>query len=737
MAASGKPWSIASSSTAARDGRSPRTRTITLAQAVALYVGAVVGAGVLVLPGVAAGRAGPASLLAWGFDGFLGIPIALTFAALAARFPDAGGVSVFAARAFGSVVGAIVGWFYFFAAAAAQALVTLTGAHYAADALGWGRGETYGLAAVTLLIAVVANLRGLRVSARLQLALAAAIAAVLVAATLAAIPHERAAHLTPFLTDGWQSVGRAAFTLFFAFFGWEAITHLSAEFRDPARDVPRATIMSVFLVTALYLGVAFSVVATGTYGSPALDRVAVAHVLSGSLGVSARVIAPSAALVITLGTANAFVAATSRLGYALGRDGAFPRWMSRHNGDVPATSIVAVAVIAGGGLALGYLRGWGADSFLVVPNSLVIVVYIVGMLAGVRLLRGRGRLLAAVATVLCVALLPFVGVSLALPFGVAAAALLYRWSGRRLGPGNGDRRQRTRRVGTSSRLTSHVSDDIPQAMPSADLGGLVLTALTDARGSFMSYRGAFPGGSDELERFGRSRYRELYAGPAWVLPFRAFLVRSESGVVLIDAGVGPRPGDFLPARQGWLPSSLESAGVSPAEVDVVILTHLHVDHVGWAAVDGSPYFSRARYVASANDWAFFETREESRAVFAEKLEPLERVGALELVELCETIVAPGVVMFPTVGHTPGHMSVRVAGAEAEAVVLGDVAVHPLQLHDPDLAYVHEVDAVVAARTRSSLLEELAAAEVVVAAAHLPNGLGRVVRDGGAFAWEEL
>ena len=71
----------------------------------------------LVLPGVAADRAGPASLLAWLFDGALGVPVALTFAALASRFPDAGGVSVFAARAFGGAAGAVVGWFYFFAAA--------------------------------------------------------------------------------------------------------------------------------------------------------------------------------------------------------------------------------------------------------------------------------------------------------------------------------------------------------------------------------------------------------------------------------------------------------------------------------------------------------------------------------------------------------------------------------------------------------------------------------------------
>ena len=401
--------------------------TISLPQAVALYCGAVVGAGVLVLPGVAADRAGPASLLAWLFDGALGVPVALTFAALASRFPDAGGVSVFAARAFGGAAGAVVGWFYFFAAAIAQALVTLTGAHYAADALGSGRAATYAVATAMLAIAVAANLRGLRVSARLQLALAAGVAGILLVTSIAAIPHEHVAHLSPFFAHGPAAVAHAAVLLFFAFFGWEAITHLSAEFRDPARDVPLATTISVFLVTAAYFGVAFAVVATGVYGDERLDRVAVTHVLSSSVGVSAQIVAPTAACVITLGTANAFVAATSRLGFALGRDRAFPAPMARLNASgVPTVAVLVVGGIAATGLALGYANGWGAEDFLVVPNSLTIVVYLLGMLAGVRLLRGRARLLAVVTAALCAGLLPFVGVSLAIPAGVAVAAVLYR-----------------------------------------------------------------------------------------------------------------------------------------------------------------------------------------------------------------------------------------------------------------------------------------------------------------------
>ena len=402
-------------------------KTVTLPQAVALYAGAVIGAGVLILPGVAASEAGPASLIAWAFDGLLRVPIALTFAALAARLPDAGGVSVYASRAFGGAVGAVVGWFYFFAAAVAQALVVLTGAHYAADALDWSGGATYGVAALILAVAVLANLRGLRLSARLQLVLSGAVALVLVAATVAALPRLELDAMTPFLPHGWPSVGDAAIVLFFAFFGWEAITHLSSEFRNAERDVPLATLFSVVLVTLVYLGVASAVVATGTYGSAELDRVAVAHVLADSFGVSAQAVAATGAVVITLGTANAFVAATSRLGYALGRDEAFPRAMARLNArGVPTVAVIAVGALAGGALVLAYVRSWGAEAFLVVPNSLVIVVYLIGMAAGLRLLHGRARVLALVAFALCLVILPFAGVSLVLPLGVALAALLYR-----------------------------------------------------------------------------------------------------------------------------------------------------------------------------------------------------------------------------------------------------------------------------------------------------------------------
>src|SRR5438477_11100520 len=132
------------------------SRTVSLPQGIALYLGGVIGGGVLLLPGVSASLAGPASMLAWLFDGLLGIPLALTFAALASRFPDAGGVASFTTRAFGGGWGAVIGWFYFFAVVVGMMMVPLSGAYYASVALGLAGGRFALSAGVLLLFAVTA-----------------------------------------------------------------------------------------------------------------------------------------------------------------------------------------------------------------------------------------------------------------------------------------------------------------------------------------------------------------------------------------------------------------------------------------------------------------------------------------------------------------------------------------------------------------------------------------------------
>lgn len=409
-------------------------RTISIPQGVALYLGAVLGAGVLLLPGLGASQAGPASLISWAFDCVLGIPLALTFASLAAHTPDAGGVLTYATRAFGPATGTVIGWFYFVAAATAQALVALTGAYYVAPYLGLSRVGVFAVAGMILFVATAANVWGLKVSGRLQLFFSGTVAVLLLLTIIVALPRMHALNWTPFDPHGIGAIGKTGVTIFFAFFGWEAICHLSAEFRDPARSVPRSTALSVGLITLLYVGLAVVTVGTGTYGTGQVNRTSIARMLARSIGGAAGEVASVIALLICLGTANAFVAATSRLGYALSRDGAFPEPLARlTTKQVPRISVLVVGGWAICCLLLSYDANWTAENLLIVPDSLVIIVYLATMVAAIRLFRGPRRWLAILATLMCCALIPFAGVVLVIPAGIAVIASLYRYRyGRRL-----------------------------------------------------------------------------------------------------------------------------------------------------------------------------------------------------------------------------------------------------------------------------------------------------------------
>ncbi|MEV6348690.1 amino acid permease [Actinoplanes sp. NPDC051851] len=394
--------------------------TIGIGQGVALYVCAILGAGVLVFPGQAASLAGPASLVAWGFSALIGLPLAFTFAALASRFPDAGGVATFASRAFGPAAGGVTGWWYFIAGSVGQTIVPLTAGYYVTAALDVDQRWAPAVAAGVLAVAVAANLAGLRFGARVQIGLAIGVAVILIAVILVALPQIRAAAFTPFAPHGVAGIGRAVVVLFFAFAGWEAIAHLSAEFRDVRRTLPIATLLTVLIVTVLYLGVAFAVVGTGAYGDRTLDRVSLGVIIERGPGFSAVGAVAVAAVVICLGTTNAFVASVSRLGFALGRDGWAPDVLTRRNRhDTPSAAVLAVGAIGGAGLVGAALFGWGTDDIVFIPSVLVLATYLLGTTAAVRLFTGVHRAVAAVALTLLLLTVPFAGRHLLIPAVIA------------------------------------------------------------------------------------------------------------------------------------------------------------------------------------------------------------------------------------------------------------------------------------------------------------------------------
>src|SRR6266536_739377 len=176
---------------------------------------------------------------------------------------------------------------------------------------------------------------------------------------------------------------------------------------------------------------------------------------------------------------------------------------------------------------------------------------------------------------------------------------------------------------------------------------------------------------------------------------QTFVVRTPRHTVLIDTCVGNdknREGSALwHMRAGTYLDDLEAAGVTPSEVDYVVCTHLHIDHVGWNTrlVDGRwvPTFPRARYLFARREWEFW--REEYKTdrftgdpYHADSIVPILDAGLADLVETDQRI-DDGVWLEPTPGHTPGHVCVHVAGGGREAVMSGDLMHHALQCAEPD------------------------------------------------------
>jgi amino acid efflux transporter len=413
----------------------PTPSGLSLAQGSAVSISAVLGTGVIALPALAAQVAGPASLVAWVIMIVLSVPLAMTFAALGARYPDSGGVSTYVRTAFGPRMAAVVGWTFYFAVPAGAPAAAMFGGAYVSALVGGGMRTTLATSAVIIITVVVINMGGIRISGSVQLVLAVLLATLLLVATLTALPHADAGNLTPFAPHGWWALAPAVSVLVWGFAGWEALTSLAADFRDPARHVPRATVIALVVVSVLYLGVVVASLlvlgpTAGSTGAP------LAELLAVGVGGEVRVITTIAALLLTIGTMNAYFAGISRLGAALGRDGALPVWFARGSaaGEVPRRSLSVIAAMALGALAVVAATGVGPRASVQLTTGSFILIYVLGTASAVKLLpRGTwAHRAAAIALASVVILLVLTGVYVLWTLLVAGASLIYMARRRRL-----------------------------------------------------------------------------------------------------------------------------------------------------------------------------------------------------------------------------------------------------------------------------------------------------------------
>lgn len=407
-------------------------KAMTMRYAVALYLSSVLGSGVLVLPGLAAQKAGPASLVAWVALSLISYPLAYTFASLSARRPESGGVYSFARESLGPGAANAVGWLFILWYVTGAPAVTVVAASYLAYAFPLARTEIFLIAAILTLGAFLVNYRGIVVSSRVQLAVIIAIVGLLVTAVVASAPSINPANFTPFFPNGFVPIGVSAALIFWSYLGYENVSNVAEEFKNPKKDFQRSILFSVVVIGLLYISVAVATIGTRAYAAGG-SVAPFAVMLSNALGIYGAVGTAILAVIIIFGTMNAYTTGISRVIYATAKDGGLPKLLDRVNSKtrVPDRSLMLLLGLSWTTLLLFYVFNVPLETELLIPSGAAILVYIIGSSSGIKLLKVKGakKLFPWISLAISMAMLSFVGWPLIFALALTLLGFLYRRRG--------------------------------------------------------------------------------------------------------------------------------------------------------------------------------------------------------------------------------------------------------------------------------------------------------------------
>jgi glyoxylase-like metal-dependent hydrolase (beta-lactamase superfamily II) len=280
------------------------------------------------------------------------------------------------------------------------------------------------------------------------------------------------------------------------------------------------------------------------------------------------------------------------------------------------------------------------------------------------------------------------------------------------------------------------------------LADMTIHRVLEMEGPFLPVSDVFPDLDPKILAENRASLmpKALDAKDMLLLCIQSYVVRTPHHTILVDTCVGNDK--ERPARPSWhmrtdatYMRNLAAAGLKVEDIDYVMCTHLHVDHVGWNTrlENGRwvPTFPKARYLFAKRDYDHFSAENAKAPLppFVDSVLPIVEAKRAELVG-DEHGIGDHVRLLPTPGHTPGHVAIRLGGDGDHAVMAGDLIHWPLQALYPELSPRFDVDKAQAARTRRSFLERYCDTNTLCCTAHFPSpSAGRIKRSGNGFRCE--
>ncbi|MCG9639749.1 L-methionine/branched-chain amino acid transporter [Vibrio sp. Isolate34] len=406
---------------------------ITLMSGIEQLSTTLLGTGLFMIPAIAAGIAGQLSLLAWLILFIAICPIALTFAALGKRYPNAGGTAYFVRQAFSERLETSVAWlFVSVIPVGIPAAIALAGG-FAQQLLPSPLDTPLGAQTFTVVLLIAVNLMGSKSSGRLQTVIALSIFALVSAFVWKADITVADVAIPAISSDSMWPIGAALAVMFWCFVGIEAFAHMGEEFKNPQRDFPIAIITGCFVAGLVYWACSVVILKLGAYGSAEFDAASIPWVTEQLFGNGFKTVISVLGFFACFASLNLYTQSLSRMIWAQARQHSPTSKMAQLNRrGVPLYPTLAIGFIALISCVIGELSNLDLEFFLKLANGIFVLVYLLAMLAACRLLTGISRYTAMVSLVICT--LVFICLSWSMLYAVTIFVTLSlpwkRWLGK-------------------------------------------------------------------------------------------------------------------------------------------------------------------------------------------------------------------------------------------------------------------------------------------------------------------
>lgn len=382
----------------------------------ALFINIVLGAGLLVLPGLTVQKIGDLSMISWVICAVLAAPLFIIFIILGCRYPGPGGIASYVQQAYGRLAYIIASLMFLGAVLLGLPAIALTGGYYASNTFG---GSAHMYALLTLAAVLALNLQSVEAAGKMNQWLSWVLVAFLTGLALLSlflVSKEPITHsfTIPSSLSEMQMIWLAIPMIFFAFTGWEVGASITGEFKNPKKDLPLAMWLSFIIAVILYLVMAYVVQRAdlgNTYESP------FSTIINNHVGAYGKIIVGIVAITLIFANLSAAGWGVSRMVYSLAKEGIAPNFLLRLTNGQPYHSLVSIVLIFSLVVIFDWLGLLGIDNLLSLAGQNFIILYGLTALVLIKLAEKRfEKIIGCLGITVCIAIVTLQGISVVYPF---------------------------------------------------------------------------------------------------------------------------------------------------------------------------------------------------------------------------------------------------------------------------------------------------------------------------------